>query len=306
MTSRPGVSPTPDPATAEPPQTAFRLGLIGRGIDHSLAPAFHTLAGRMLGLDVSYELLPRESPLSAELDGLLEELGRAGYRGVNITVPFKASAWQASSNVADEVVTTGVANTLLLGPLGPTNAFNTDFSGFKRAYRGRFADALPGTVALLGAGGVGTATAAALVDLGALVIRIYDVLADRSHALAEALRRRNPMLRVDVATSAEDAVDGVDGVVNGTPVGMYLQPSAPVDLAVIGEQRWIFDAIYSPIETELMARAAEMKLARITGFDLFMGQGIDAFQLFTGHLLAPGVVDQLEARMRVLEAERKL
>jgi shikimate dehydrogenase len=306
MTSRPVVSQTPDPATAESERTAFRLGLIGRGIDHSLAPAFHTLAGRMLGLDVSYELLPREPPLSTELDGVLEELGRAGFRGVNITVPFKASAWQASSDVADEVVRTGVANTLLLGPLGPTNAFNTDFSGFKRAYHRRLADAPPGTIALLGAGGVGTATAAALVDLGAIAIRIYDVLADRSHALAEALLRRNSMLRVDVATSAEDAVDGVDGVVNGTPVGMYFQPGAPVELAAIGEQRWVFDAIYSPIETELMARAAEKKLARISGFDLFMGQGIDAFQIFTGHVLAPAVLDQLESQMRVLEAERKL
>ena len=304
MTSRPAVSQTPGPAAAEPAQTAFRLGLIGRGIDHSLAPAFHTLAGRMLGLDVSYDLLPREAPLPTELDGLLEQLGRAGYRGVNITVPFKASAWQASSDVADEVVRTGVANTLLLGPIGPTNAFNTDFSGFKWAYRRRFADARPGTVALLGAGGVGTATAAALVDLGALAIRIYDVLADRSHALAELLRRRNPMLRVDVVASAEDAVDGVDGVVNGTPVGMYFQPGAPVELAAIGEQRWVFDAIYSPIETELMARATEMQLARITGFDLFMGQGIDAFRIFTGHLLAPAVLDELEAQMRVLAAER--
>jgi len=101
-------------------------------------------------------------------------------------------------------------------------------------------------------------------------------------------------------------VDGVDGVVNGTPGGMCFETGAPVELAAIGAQRWVFDAIYSPIETELMARAAAMKLARISGFDLFMGQGIDAFQIFTGRLLPPAVLDQLEARMRVLAAERKL
>ena len=121
---------------------------------------------------------------------------------------------------------------------------------------GRTADASatssPGTVALLGAGGVGTATAAALVDLGATAIRIYDIVADRSHALARSLRRRNGAVEVTVATSAEEAVDGVDGVVNGTPVGMYFQPGTPVELAAIGDQRWIFDAIYSPVETELM------------------------------------------------------
>ncbi|HEX4982480.1 MAG TPA: hypothetical protein VFV63_12305 [Ilumatobacteraceae bacterium] len=305
MTSRPTASHRPDSAAIESQQSPFRLGLIGRGIDKSLAPAFHTIAGQMLGLDVTYELLPRDPAFSTQLDRLLEELGAAGYRGVNITVPFKASAWQAASDAADEVVSTGVANTLLLGPAGPTNAFNTDFSGFKWAYGRRFADASPGTVALLGAGGVGTATAAALVDLGATAIRIYDIFADRSHALADILRHRNAALPVDVAVSAEEAVDGVDGVVNGTPVGMYFQPGTPVDLAAIGDQRWLFDAIYSPIETELMARAAEAKLARITGFDLFLGQAIDAFEIFTGHHLAPAVLAELEARMWVVQHQRE-
>ena len=304
MASRPIASRTTDSAATESLQSAVRLGLIGRGIEKSLAPAFHTIAGQMTGLDVTYELLPRDTAFSAELDELLEELGGAGYRGVNITVPFKGSAWQTASDASDEVRSTGVANTLLLGPAGPTHAFNTDFSGFKRAYRGHFASASPGTVALLGAGGVGTATAAALVDLGASAIRIYDLLAERSHELADMLRHRNDAVRVDVAVSAEEAVDGADGVVNGTPVGMYLQPGTPVDLAAIRDQRWVFDAIYSPVETELMARAADRKMARISGFDLFIGQGVDAFEIFTGHTLATSVVEELETRMRVLERER--
>jgi shikimate dehydrogenase len=258
----------------------------------------------MLGLDVTYELLPRDTAFSTQLDGLLAELGGAGYRGVNITVPFKASAWQAASDVSDEVVSTGVANTLLLGPGGPTNAFNTDFSGFKWAYRRQFANVSPGTVALLGAGGVGTATAAALVDLGATAINIYDILEDRSHALADILRHRSEAVRVDVAASAEEAVDGVDGVVNGTPVGMYLHPGTPVELTAIRDQQWLFDAIYSPIETDLMARAADAKLMRISGFDLFIGQGIDAFEIFTGYVLASSLLEELEIRMRILERER--
>jgi len=304
MKSRPIASHTPESAANQSRQPPFRLGLIGRGIDKSLAPAFHTIAGQMLGLDVTYELLPRDAEFSTELDRLLQELGGAGYRGVNITVPFKASAWQAASDAADEVVSTGVANTLLLGPAGPTNAFNTDFSGFKWAYRRRFGNASPGIVALLGAGGVGTATAAALVDLGATAIRMYDIFEDRSHALADMLRQRNAGVRVDVAVSAEAAVDGVDGVVNGTPVGMYLQPGTPVDLAAIGEQQWLFDAIYSPIETELMQRAADAKLARVSGFDLFLGQAIDAFEIFTENVLAASVLEKLESRMQALERER--
>ncbi|HWM22128.1 MAG TPA: hypothetical protein VNO51_20725 [Ilumatobacteraceae bacterium] len=304
MTSRPIASRPPVSAPTASQPSPIRLGLIGRGIDKSLAPAFHTIAGQMLGLDVTYELLPRDPAFSTQLDGLLEELGKAGYRGVNITVPFKASAWQAALDASDEVVSTGVANTLLLGPAGPTNAFNTDYSGFKWAYRRRFANASPGTVALLGAGGVGTATAAALADLGASAIRIYDIDAERSGALAAIVRQRNAAVRVDVAVSAEEAVDGVDGVVNGTPVGMYFLPGTPVDLAAIRDQQWLFDAIYSPTETELMARAAEQKIATISGFDLFLGQAIDAFEIFTGHHIAPTVLAPLEKRMHEVERER--
>ncbi|MGH9214370.1 MAG: hypothetical protein ACRD2C_27435 [Acidimicrobiales bacterium] len=87
---------------------------------------------------------------------------------------------------------------------------------------------------------------------------------------------------------------------------MYWDPGAPVDLAVVGDQRWIFDAIYSPIETPLMVRAAAAGLDRITGFDLFLGQAIDAFEVFTGYSLSPEILAALEARMSVLEGERGL
>jgi shikimate dehydrogenase len=286
--------------------TSYRLGLVGSGIDMSLSPAFHVQAGELLGLDVGYELIPRDPSPSSELKPLLSQLGAVGYRGVNITMPFKASAWQAAAEPSMEVVATGVANTLLLGPEGPSHAFNTDFSGFKWAYHRRFGADAPGTVALLGAGGVGTATAVALVDLGATAIRIFDIVPDRSRQLARLLRDRDGGVRVEVSVSAEDAVDGVDGLVNGTPVGMYWNPGTPVDLRAVGGQRWIFDAIYSPVETPLMIRAAAAGLARITGFDLFLGQAIDAFEVFTGHGIAPRVLAELETGMGILERQRGL
>jgi shikimate dehydrogenase len=286
------------------PPAPYRLALIGNGIDKSLAPAFHTIAGRLLGLDVSYDLFPRAPTFDGQLERFLVELAEDGYRGVNITVPFKATAWRGAAQPDPDVVAMGVANTLLLGPDGPTHAYNTDFSGFKWAYRQRFGTMSPGVVALLGAGGVGTATATALADLGATAIRIFDILPDHSHALARSLGARREGLEVTVATSAVSAVRGAEGVVNGTPVGMYFQPGTPIDPAAIGGQRWLFDAIYSPVETALMQRAAEVGLRRISGLDLFIGQAIDAFEVFTGHPLASPVVAELEARVDVAERRR--
>lgn len=285
-----------------------RLGLVGSGIDMSLAPAFHQLAGELLDLDVTYELIPCEPDEVPRLGDLLRRLGAEGYQGLNVTVPFKSTASQAASHPSPEVVATGAANTLLLGPGGPTHAFNTDLTGFKWAYRRRFGTAPPGTVAVLGAGGVGTATAAALVDLGAGALRVFDLVPDRARRLVRRLRSRAADADVDlgvtVAASAEAAVDGADGVVNGTPVGMSWQPGTPVDLDVVEGQRWVFDAVYSPVETPLMVRAAAAGLARITGFDLFLGQAIDAFEIFTGRTLPAPVLAELESSLGVLERER--
>ena len=284
--------------------TSYRLGLVGSGIDMSLSPAFHRLAGERLGLDVTYELIPRDAGVPGELESFLGHLAADGYRGVNITVPFKGSAWQSAAEPSTEVVATGVANTLLLGPTGPSHAFNTDFSGFKWAYGRRFGSEPPGTVALLGAGGVGTATAAALCDLGATALRIFDIVPDRSQALARLLKARDGAIDIEVAVSAEDAVDGVDGLANGTPVGMHWNPGTPVAPSAVGGQRWIFDAIYSPIETPLMVRARAAGLERLTGFDLFLGQAIDAFEIFTDHSLDTPTVAALEASLEDLERRR--
>jgi len=285
-------------------RSSHQLGLVGSGIDMSLAPAFHELAGDLVGLDVTYELIPRDPGLTEGLDVLFRELAAAGYEGVNVTLPFKGSAARLAAEPSPAVVATGVANTLLLGPDGATHAFNTDFSGFKWAYRRRFAGESPGTVALLGAGGVGTATAVALIDLGATALRVFDVVPERAGTLARLLRDHDRYVHVSIAASAEDAVDGADGLINGTPVGMSWSPGTPVDLAAIKGQRWIFDAVYSPIETPLMMRAATVGLARITGFDLFLGQAIDAFEIFTGHDLTPRILTDLETSLGILEHER--
>ena len=303
MTSHLAASQSPDPTTNEPPPSV-RLGLIGRGIDHSLAPAFHTTAGRMLGLDVTYELLPREAAFSTQFDEFLIELGQAGYQGVNITVPFKSSGWRTAPDVSYEVATTGVANTVLLGPMGPTKAFNTDFTGFKWAYARHFADTAPGAVAILGAGGVGMATAAALVDLGARsstssTSAKTDPMPWRRRC-ASAMgpyRRTSPVRPRKPWTESTELSTGHPSVCTFIRVRPSTLPRSEISDGCS-------TPIYSPIETPLMVRAAEANLTRISGFDLFLGQAIDAFEIFTDQRLTPDLLVALETQMRVVERKR--
>ena len=281
-----------------------RLALIGSGIRTSMAQAFHERAGTLAGIEVTYDLIDRDPMLRADVPDLIDRCRAEGYTALNITHPFKEVAFGCVAVHDPCVQQIGAVNTVVFGVGASPVGSNTDFSGLLRRWRLRWPDERPGVVALLGAGGVGRSTAFAMGELGASAIRITDLEPDRVRALTHALARRFPDLPVVAADSAESAVDGADGVVNATPVGTYFNPGSPVDLDTIGAQQWLFDVIYSPIETPLVSRAEDVGMAVLNGFELFLGQGFDAFKRFTGRRLAPDVAQQLEAEMWRKVAER--
>src|SRR6478609_6686636 len=113
-----------------PVMSAIRIGLIGGNIAASQSPALHRLAGRLCGLDVSYELLT-PSLLNKSFDDVFEQCVRDGFRGVNVTYPFKEEVMQRV--VLDDPVQAaiGSCNTVVFDT--PRHrAANTDFSGFMK------------------------------------------------------------------------------------------------------------------------------------------------------------------------------
>ena len=81
---------------------------------------------------------------------------------------------------------------------------------------------------------------------------------------------------------------------------MHFSPGAPVSLAAIGEQQWLFDAVYTPVDTPLVRSATEAGLKVFDGLELFIGQAVDAFRHFTGRDLPDDVAAQVEIDMRAL------
>jgi shikimate dehydrogenase len=282
------------------------LGLVGSGIGASMAQAFHELAGAFVGIEVSYDLIDLDPESHHAIPELLDRCQGDGYRGLNVTYPFKETAFGCVAVDDPSVRQIRAVNTVVFNGLAPPIGSNTDFSGLLRRWRSQWTDVRPGVVALIGAGGVGRSTAFALGELGASAIRITDIEADRVRSLATALNQRFPDLPIAAADSAESGVDGADGVVNATPVGMYFNPGSPVDLDAIGDQQWLFDVVYSPIETPLVVCAEAAGMRVMNGFELFLGQGLDAFERFTGQRLAPDAAVELETEMWRKVAERAI
>lgn len=276
--------------------TPIRLGLIGDNIAKSQSPRLHRLAGAQNGRRVTYDqLVPAE--LGKDFDALFADVAAAGYRGVNVTYPYKERA-AAKVIVEDPLVRAiGAVNTVVFDDGGP-HGFNTDYSGFMAAYRRVRGDAAPGPVLMIGAGGVGKAVAFGLVALGLEDIRIVDRDLPKARALAAALVAARPGLVARTGTEAVALAAGAAGIINCTPVGMVGYDGTPLARTALTQAAWVFDAVYTPVDTQFLRDAAAEGLQVISGYELFFGQGVDAWAIFTNLPLD-------EARMRQELAEGK-
>ena len=281
----------------------IKLGLIGKAIQRSNMPLLQRLAGARTGHPLDYALLDIADGDPARFDATFRACADGGFRGVNVTHPFKERAAAQVSIEDPRVRAIGAVNTVTFDA-GGARGRNTDYTGFLRAWRWRFGDRPAGTVAIIGAGGVGRAIAFALTALGAPEIRVCDVDGDKAATLAAALRAARPATAIAVYPGAEAAVAVADGIVNATPVGMHYMPGCPVDAAALGGQRWVFDAVYTPEDTELLQAARAKGLADFSGFGLFLGQGADAFEIFTGVALSDDDIAAIERDIRAANAAR--
>ncbi len=261
---------------------SIRLGLLGNNLGRSRAKNLHEMLGGLYGLDVTYEpidLIDRPAPVVIEQE--LKRCRKLGFRGVNVTHPYKRDAFNCVTTMPRFPAGLTSVNTVLFND-DAMLADNTDFSGCCRGFEKLFDnDSRPGRVLLLGAGGVGVAIAYALREAAAEELIIADIDEQLAKDLAGQLDGRAMSARVadpDLRTE----MDGADGLVNATPVGMFQYPGNPFPAAAIKNQSWAFDAVYTPENTEFLKTCRELNIKTLSGFYLFLYQGLDAFKHFTG------------------------
>src|SRR5450759_3274699 len=125
----------------------------------------HTLFAKQTGEDISYEAI------EAPLDGFaakIEELRAKGYKGCNVTVPFKFEAFVLSQeNLSDRAQVAKAVNTLSFeGDV--IRGDNTDGAGLVSDIEKNLGVSLQGKrVLLMGAGGAAWGVALPLMQKGA-------------------------------------------------------------------------------------------------------------------------------------------
>lgn len=259
------------------------LGIIGRPVAHSLSPVMHNAAIEALGIDYVYVPFPvAPSALGAAIEGLR----RIGVWGFNVTIPHKTAVIPFLDRITMEAELAGAVNTvyrdgeLLVG-------HNTDGIGFLSSLRhdlGRDPAGL--TVLLLGAGGASRGALAALAQAGAGRIIIANRTVERARELVDRFARLFPRVCFDVSSLEENALTtvlkGAELLVNTTSVGMDGTKFDTVKLSEMRAGAGVYDMVYVPAETPLLAEAAKLGLDRVNGAGMLAGQGEAAFRVWTG------------------------
>jgi shikimate dehydrogenase len=235
------------------------------------------------GFELIYELfdLDQRGLENAALTALLDEAEARGFAGLNITYPCKQAVIPLLHDLSEEARAVGAVNTVQFRD-GRRIGYNTDASGFEESFRRGMPGAPFASVAQIGGGGAGAATAFAFLRLGTRRLTLFDVVPERARALAETLERHFTHCEIRVGTDLAQALAVADGVLNATPVGMAKHPGTVVPQAVLRPALWVADIVYFPIETQLLRAARAVGCRTLDGGGMAIFQAARAFEIFTG------------------------
>lgn len=258
-------------------------GLVGRGILESRTPWMHECEADAQGLRMVYTLFDftdRQWP-DEDLGAVLNAVQRVGFAGLNVTFPFKQAVLPFLDELSPQAAAIGAVNTIAFRN-GRRIGYNTDVTGFASAFMDKLGGVKLDRVLQLGCGGAGSATAHAMLStIGAQHITLFDPDASRAQALRAQLAATYGTDRVDVTDTPEQAADGVDGILNATPIGMAKFPGMPIAASALKPSHWVSEIIYFPLETELLKAARALGCATMSGRGMAVGQAVDAFHIFT-------------------------
>ena len=244
----------------------IRLGLIGKDVSKSLSEKMHGFILSELGYQCEYE---RISVLPDNFDSAIRRL-LGDFDGFNITIPYKRDVMEYLDEIIGDAMDFGAVNTVLSAKKA---GYNTDGLGFMLMLRAANVDVKGKRVLVLGAGGAGRSSAAALKKAGATVY-LYQ---RRKAELLETCRE------LGVLAADEPEKGGYDVLVYCTGVGMHdTVGKSPVAANAFAGANSAVDLIYTPEKTEFLRLAEEVGLSILNGKAMLFYQAYYADCIYLG------------------------
>ena len=255
-----------------------RYAVIGNPISHSKSPQIHKMFAEQTGQDISYEAI------LASLDGFgakIDELRKAGYKGCNITVPFKFEAFKLATELSDRARSAQAVNTLSFeGDV--IHGDNTDGAGLVRDIQTNLNSPLKGRdVLLMGAGGAAYGVAWPVFDTGAN-LSVVNRTVEKAAQMINAFKVRAGVFLL-LYEELEARKLEFDVVINATSTGLS-DEMPPLPPSVFARGALAYEMMYGR-ETPFMKFALSQGVNKdrvVDGLGMLVEQAAEAFFLWRG------------------------
>ncbi|WP_022684710.1 shikimate dehydrogenase family protein [Sphingomonas phyllosphaerae] len=262
--------------------------VIGDPIAHSKSPLIHGFWLEKLGLAGDYRAT---RVVSDDLGAFFAQREQdTAWRGCNVTVPHKLAVLDHVPDPGDVRGAIGAVNTVFRGEDGALVATNTDAAGFLSPIADLDLSGRP--IVVVGAGGAARAVLFALSRAGVGRVSLLNRTPLKGAALLAQFGLKGEALPLTARLPAAALL------VNASVLGMAGQPPLDLDLGPLADDAIVYDIVYAPLVTPLLAAAQARGLETVDGLEMLVGQAALAFELFFG--AAPPREHDEELRARLL------
>jgi shikimate dehydrogenase len=273
------------------------LAVLGHPIKHSISPAMHNAAlaehartdkqfatWKYFRFDVPPEELPRA----------LELFRAKNFRGLNLTVPHKVIAFDLLTKgpqpgtIDPTAIPIGAVNTLLAVEQGNWKGWhglNTDGYGLATGIHEDLGLAVThSNIILLGAGGAARGAAVECLQRHCRSLWI----ANRTLANLDALLKDLAPVAGNIPLHGFDPQDPPAELpasaimINATSAGLRDTDTPPANLVQFPKPAGVYDMIYNPPQTKLLAQAKQLGIPNSNGLSMLIHQGAAALSHWTG------------------------
>jgi shikimate dehydrogenase len=244
--------------------------VIGNPIEHSLSPKLHNHWIKNNNINAIYE---KQKLNKNEIESLILEVKKKNLNGINVTVPFKKTVIPFLDQLSLEAESTQSVNTIYLDN-DRVVGHNTDISGFELGIKNSKFKVEGKKILILGAGGVVPSIIFALNKM-----RVLDItVSNRTKNKAEGLKGFFKNIKI----ADWGMVPEFDMIINATSLGLNKDDQINVDLSKIGKNKFFYDVIYNPKETNFLKLGKKMGHQTENGKLMFIYQAFTAFKVWHG------------------------
>ena len=253
--------------------------VIGNPIEHSKSPVIHHAFAQLTHQDIQYErVIAPLDEFTETVQGLISQ----GFKGANVTVPFKLEAFAMANRLTERAQDAGAVNTLIFDSQGIIGD-NTDGIGLVRDITKNIGVSFSGKrVLLIGAGGASEGVLHPILATQPELLIITNRTLDKALNMVKRVEARDEVLYVSVSAYAFDDLHGqqFDIVINATSAGLS-DSQLPLPSSIFAPNALAYDMMYGRI-TPFMAFAKQHGAMVFVGLGMLIEQAAEAFLVWRG------------------------